>query len=96
MIKFCHFKQKSAIWDSAKWNRQYGIWQSGIRQSGTNSLQQVGSIVQFLLYLYVSSTQKYMLGLGCLSNISVISWQSVLLVEESRVPEENYRPVARN
>ena len=28
------------------------------------------------------------------SNISVISWWSVLLVEETRVPRENYGPVA--
>ena len=28
------------------------------------------------------------------NNISVISWWSVLLVEETRVPEENHRPVA--
>ena len=27
-------------------------------------------------------------------NISVVSWQSVLLVEETRVPGENHRPVA--
>ena len=27
-------------------------------------------------------------------NISVISWQSVLLVEETGVPGENHRPVA--
>ena len=27
-------------------------------------------------------------------NISVISWQSVLLVEETGVPRENHRPVA--
>jgi hypothetical protein len=27
------------------------------------------------------------------NNISVISWQSVLLVEETKVPGENYRPV---
>jgi hypothetical protein len=27
------------------------------------------------------------------NNISVISWQSVLLVEETGVPGENYRPV---
>jgi len=26
-------------------------------------------------------------------NISVISWRSVLLVEETEVPRENYRPV---
>ena len=29
-------------------------------------------------------------------NISVISWRSVLLVEESRVPGENHRPVANH
>jgi hypothetical protein len=28
------------------------------------------------------------------NNISVISWQSVLLVQETRVPGENHRPVA--
>jgi hypothetical protein len=28
------------------------------------------------------------------NNISVISWQSVLLVEETGVPGENIRPVA--
>ena len=28
------------------------------------------------------------------NNISVISWQSVLLVEETRVPRENHWPVA--
>jgi len=27
------------------------------------------------------------------NNISAISWQSVLLVEETRVPGENHRPV---
>jgi hypothetical protein len=27
------------------------------------------------------------------NNISVISWRSVLLVEETRVPGENHRPV---
>ena len=28
------------------------------------------------------------------NNISVISWWSVLLLEETRVPGENYRPAA--
>ena len=28
------------------------------------------------------------------NNISVISWRSVLLVEETGVPKENHRPVA--
>ena len=30
------------------------------------------------------------------NNISVILWWSVLLVEEIRVPGENYRPVANH
>jgi hypothetical protein len=30
------------------------------------------------------------------NNISVISWQSVLLVEETGVPGENHRPAAAN
>jgi hypothetical protein len=37
------------------------------------------------------------LGLWCLSplnNISVISWWSVLLLEETGVPGENHRPAA--
>jgi hypothetical protein len=43
---------------------------------------------------------KYNLGLGFMvfnttfNNISVISWQSVLLVEETEVPGENHRPAA--
>ena len=28
------------------------------------------------------------------NNISVILWQSVLLVEETEIPRENHRPVA--
>ena len=28
------------------------------------------------------------------NNISVISWQSILLVEETGIPAENHRPVA--
>ena len=31
--------------------------------------------------------------LNATNNISVISWQSVLLVEETGVPGENHRPV---
>jgi hypothetical protein len=30
------------------------------------------------------------------NNISVISWWSILLVEETRIPGENHRPVASN
>jgi len=30
------------------------------------------------------------------NNISAISWRSVLLVEETGVPGENYRPTASN
>jgi hypothetical protein len=44
-------------------------------------------------------TQRKVWLVGCmlpnaiLNNISAISWWSVLLVEETRVPGENHRPV---
>ena len=31
---------------------------------------------------------------GNSNNISILSWRSVLLVKETRVPEENHRPAA--
>jgi len=36
---------------------------------------------------------KVMVFNAIFNNISVISWQSVLLVEETGVPGENHRPV---
>ena len=47
------------------------------------------------------NVNTFLLGLVCFmvfnvtfNNISVISWRSVLLVEETGVPGENHRPVA--
>ena len=37
---------------------------------------------------------RFMVLNATFNNISAISWRSVLLVEETRVPGENYRPVA--
>jgi len=37
---------------------------------------------------------KWGYGVWCLTSLSVMSWRSVLLVEESEVPGENLRPVA--
>jgi hypothetical protein len=37
---------------------------------------------------------RVMLFNATFNNVSVISWQSVLLVEETRVPGENHWPVA--
>jgi len=52
------------------------------------------------LYKY---TQQYAFGLvwfmvfnAILNNISVISWRSILLLEETGVPGENHRPVANH
>ena len=61
--------------------------------------------MNWLIWLYqpryswiIQSLLVYGLGLWCFitffNNISVISWQSVLLVEENGIPEENHRPVA--
>jgi len=37
---------------------------------------------------------RFMVFMATFSNISVISWRSVLLVEETRVPRDNHRPAA--
>ena len=37
---------------------------------------------------------RVMVFIATFNNISVISWQSVLFVEETGVPGENYRPVS--
>ena len=39
------------------------------------------------------SLVRFMVFNATFNNISVISWQSVLLVEETRVPWENHRPI---
>ena len=39
---------------------------------------------------------SFVLCLMVLSKISVISWWSVLLVEETGEPRENHRPVAKD
>ena len=41
----------------------------------------------------VSSLVWFMVFNATFNNISAISWQSVLLVEETGVPGENHRPV---
>jgi hypothetical protein len=55
-----------------------------------------------LIHVYVDKVQLYGFDLWCLMPlsamhffcISVISWRSVLLVEETGVPRENHRPMA--
>jgi hypothetical protein len=37
---------------------------------------------------------RFMVFKAIFNNISVISWQSVLLVEETGVPGENHRPIS--
>jgi len=37
---------------------------------------------------------RFMVFSATFNKISVISWRSVLLVEETGIPEENHRPVA--
>ena len=49
--------------------------------------------VQYLLMIR-GDIVRVMVFKSTFNNISVISWQSVLLVEETGVPRENHRPVA--
>jgi len=70
-----------------------------------NRLQESMYITNFLPILYLSLfLRKFTIVLRVgvmvfnitLSNISVISWQLVLLVEETKVPRENHRHAASN
>jgi len=48
-----------------------------------------------LKYFYISRVSVKVMVLNVtFNNISVISWQSVLLVEETGVPGENHQPAA--
>ena len=42
----------------------------------------------------IQNAEQHFYGLATFNNISVISYRSVLLVEETGVPGENHRPVA--
>ena len=42
----------------------------------------------------IKSNQVWLMFNATFNNISVISWRSVLLVEETGVPGENHQPVA--
>ena len=46
-----------------------------------------------LYFLFITGLVSLMVFNATFNNISVISWQSVLLVEETTVPGENPRPV---
>jgi hypothetical protein len=48
----------------------------------------------FLLVSYFRVRIRVMVFNTTFNNISVISWQSVILVEETGVPRENHQPVA--
>ena len=51
--------------------------------------------VQINIYVYMSVFRvRVMVFNTTFNNISVISWRSVLLVEETGVPGENHRPAA--
>jgi hypothetical protein len=59
------------------------------------SCQILISHIMFHIYIHVYSTFRRLLVMvfnATFNNISVISWQSVLLVEETEVSEENHGP----
>jgi hypothetical protein len=58
-----------------------------------NSHHRETSLCQVLWWLFRVRARALVCS-ATLNNISVISWRSVLLLEETEVPGENYRPVA--
>ena len=55
---------------------------------------QFTSIMHHLMLIKVGSGVAVVVFNATFKNISVISWQSVLLVGETEVPRENHLPVA--
>jgi hypothetical protein len=52
----------------------------------------IGYKIKFCIYMYVHEGRLRVMEFNAtFNNISVISWQSVLMVEETRVPRENHR-----
>jgi len=69
------------------------------KMSGTNPTKNWGEPMcsrrvsnSCLLYVGV----RFMVCNVTFNNISVISWKSVLLVEETEVPDQNHRPVVNH
>jgi hypothetical protein len=58
---------------------------------GPLKLQQNGKFL--VLYIFISAIGWFMMFNATFNNISTISWQSVLLVEETGVPRENHWPL---
>jgi len=50
----------------------------------------------YLLLLLISCVDGLNVFNASFNNSSVLSWRSILLVEETRVPGENHRPVANH
>jgi hypothetical protein len=59
-----------------------------------NILPQMATVIVLMHQMSVSMIVCLMVFNATFNNISVISWQSVLLMEETGGPEENHRPVA--
>ena len=58
------------------------------------NLATLGILEHSCTVIHVSVVWWFMVLNATFNNISVISWRSVLLVEDTRVPGENHRPVA--
>ena len=56
-------------------------------------VEEVSILTVTTIYYYRIRIQIIVLN-ATFNNISVISWRSLLLVEETGVPEENHQPVA--
>ena len=50
--------------------------------------------MKFISFFIVTLGIRAMVFKATISNISVVSWRSVLVLEETRVPGENHRPAA--
>ena len=75
------------------WEHSWSVWISGISHKNEVMISlHIEEVSLDRLYIYM--VVRVMVFNATFNNISAISWRSVLLAEETRVPGENHRPVA--
>ena len=86
-VWFIHQKYKTILLDFNNINESINISKAEFTDSETSVLSNIFTDITIVLSIVMVFNTIF-------NNISVISWQSVLLVEETRVPGENHWPAA--
>ena len=94
---FCIFKTSFTLWHRRK-NTMYTniVGKHNIHlhslQKRSENITQSSLFCLFIKLVQILIRFRFLVSNATFNNISIISWRSALLVENSGVPRENYRP----